>query len=278
MTLSFKAMAASVPRAAIFFSLTGLLITPQLLRAQIFADDEARRAIIDLRARVETMAGKLSQTERQLQTASENQIHLLNENERLSAEVARLRGQIEEINRSQTTGKDQQKDLYIDLDKRLRAIEPESFNVDGTTYRVSTEEKTRFEEIRNLLKGGNFKKAAEIAETFERSFPSSQLSATVLLNKGTALYAEKNYKAAIVARQEFLDKYPNHSARPQVMLNLAASQAESGDVAGARNTLGSIIKMFPNTPAANEARERLKALPKPAQSPAAKTSAKSNGK
>lgn len=273
-------MAASVSSAAIFITATGLLVTLQPAQAQLFADDEARRAIIDLRLRVETLTGKVTQAERQLQTASENQIHLLNENERLSTELARLRGQLEEVSRSLATGKDQQKDLYTDLDKRLRAIEPIAINVDGTAYRVNAEEKTKFDEIRELLKSGNFKKAAETAETFEQSFPNSPLIATVMLNKGTALYADQNHKAAILARQEFLDKYPNHSARPQVMLNLAASQAESGDPTAARTTLGNIVKLFPNTPVANEARERLKSLPKAAapQSPPAKTTAKPSGK
>ena len=266
-----KTMAASVPSAAIFFCLTGVLTVfhPAQAQSQFFADDEARRAIIELRTRVELLLGKVAQFERQLQTASQNQIQLLNENERLLNEVARLRGQIEEAGRAVTIGKDQQKDLYTDLDKRLRALEPVAINVDGLQYRVSIDEKNQFDEVRELLKTGNFKKTVEVAETFERYYPNSLLAAAVLLNKGTALYADSNHKAAIQARQDFLDRYPNHPARAQVMLNLAASQEESGNPSTARVTLENLIRLYPNSASAAEARERIKTLPKPPPPPPA---------
>ncbi|MFN4882925.1 MAG: tetratricopeptide repeat protein, partial [Burkholderiales bacterium] len=52
--------------------------------------------------------------------------------------------------------------------------------------------------------------------------------------------------------------------RPQATLNLAASQAESGNPNTARGILENLIKSFPNSSAAAEAKDRLKALPRPA--------------
>lgn len=240
----------------------------------MLADDEARRAIIDLRVQVENLESKLVNLEKRLQSAAQGQLKMLNENERLQSEIARLRGQIEEASQVVTTSRSQQRDLYLDLDRRLnqqrdlqanldrriKQFEPLDFNVDGEIFRVTPEEKTKFEDLRESLRGGEFKKAAAAADLFLQAHPGSQLLPNVLLIRGSALYADKNYKAAIAARQDFIDRYPNHPARPQAMLNLAASHAESGNQNTARGILDGLIKSYPNSPVTNEARERLKGL------------------
>ncbi len=257
-------MAASLSSAAIFISAIALS-SPAFA---LFSDDEARRAILDLRAKVEALTVRVTELEQQLQTSTQSRIQLLNESEQLRAELARLRGKVEETAQVATTGRSQQKDLYGDLDQRLRVLEPTELELDGVRYRVSPAEKERFEAIRDLIRKGDFKGAVSAANTYQQAFPVSSIAAYVLLDKGTALYADKNYKASIAARQDFLQKYPDHPARPQATLNLAASQAESGNPNTARNILQSLIKSYPNSPAAAEARDRLKALQKPAPAPA----------
>jgi len=254
--------AASLSRAAVFFGAMAIAGASSAM----FSDDEARRAILDLRARVEAANARIDDLQKQLQNASQGQLQMLNENERLRAELARLRGQLEETGRLATTGKSQQKDLYLDLDQRLKQLEPVTVDINGTTHRVSPAEKTRFDEVQESLKAGDFKKAAALANRFLLQFPGSSLGPRVLLTKGTALYADKNYKAAIAARETFIDRYPGHPEVPQATLNLAASQAESGNTSAARTTLQSLIKEFPDSPAAAEAKDRLKTLGKPAAS------------
>lgn len=242
----------------------------------LFSDDEARRAILDLRARHEALSARLGELERQVQSLAQGQLQLLNENERLKVELARLRGLVEETGHAAATGKNQQRDLYTDLDRRLRQLEPVTLTVDGSPFKVSSEEKSRFDELREALRSGDFRKTATLAMNFEMTYPGSPLAIHALLLRGTALYAEKNYKQAIAARQEFLARYPSHPTRGQVMLNLAASQAESGDPAAARATLETLLEIQADGPVASEARDRLRVLPKP--KPAAKPAAKSAAK
>lgn len=275
-----KAMAASVSSAAIF--IFGLAPTPSASQvAGLLADDEARRAIIDMRIRLESMESKVFELERRLQLSAQGQLQTLNENERLRSELARLRGQIEEAQQIANTGRSQQrdlfldldrrlnqqnellsqqKDLYVDIDQRIKQIEPVPLSVDGVNYRVSPQEKAKLDELRELLRNGEFRRSVSAAEAFQQAHPASVLASHVLLLKGSALYADKDYKAAILARQDFIDRYPNHPARPQAILNLAASQAESGNPNAARSTLESLIKSYPNSSAATEARDRLKTL------------------
>jgi len=83
----------------------------------------------------------------------------------------------------------------------------------------------------------------------------------VLLLRGTTLYIAKNYSEAIVARQEFLRRFPNHSGSVQAAMNLAASQAESGDIPAAKKTLQAILSNNPEPTIAAEAKLRLETLP-----------------
>lgn len=234
----------------------------------VFSDDEARRAILDLRARMEVLSNRIGDLERQLQTSAQSQVQMLNENERLRSEVSRLRGELEEANRAVTTGKKQQRDQIGVLEERLKQIEPVAVEADGITHRVSPAEAAQFGKLRELLRSGDFKGVVSAAATFESAHPASSLAASALFMRGTALYALKDYKPSIAARLDFLKKYADHPARPEALLNLASSQAETGNPNTARATLESLIKAYPNSPAAAQAKERLKAPAPKAAAPA----------
>ena len=238
----------------------------------LFSDDEARRAILDLRARVEALNTRITELDQRIQSSAQGQLELLNENERLRSELAKLRGKLEETGRATVTGKDQQKDLFTDLDQRLKKLEPVAVQLNGTTLLVSPAEEKKFQDMQALLKAGDFPKAAQSAAEFERLFPASALGSRVLFDRGTALYAAKDYANAITARQEFIAKYPAHPNKPQAILNLAASQAEAGTRITARTTLLNLIRDYPNSDVIPEAKSRLKELPQggtppPAASP-----------
>jgi TolA-binding protein len=237
----------------------------------LFSDDEARRAILDLRARVEALNTRITELDQRIQSSAQGQLELLNENERLRSELAKLRGKLEETGRATVTGKDQQKDLFTDLDQRLRKLEPVAVQLNGTTLLVSPAEEKKFQDMQALLKAGDFPKAAQSAAEFERLFPASALSSRVLFDRGTALYAAKDYANAITARQEFIAKYPAHPNKPQAILNLAASQAEAGTRITARTTLLNLIRDHPNSDVIPEAKSRLKELPQGGTPPPAAT-------
>lgn len=243
-------------RAAFLISLA-LLCQPSWA---IFSDDEARRAILDLRARVEALGNRIGDLERQLQNSSQSQLEMLNENERLRSEVSRLRGELEEASRAANTGKKQQREQLGVLEQRLKQIEPVIVEVDGVNHRVSPTEAAQFEKLRESLRAADFKTTVTAASNFEAAYPTSSLAANALFIRGTALYALKEYKTSIAVRLEFLKKYPEHPSAPQAMLNLAASQAETGNPNTSRATLESLIKTYPSSAAAAEAKDRLKAL------------------
>jgi tol-pal system protein YbgF len=94
-------------------------------RAALFDDDEARK-------RIEATNQRLAQLEKQLderilaletQLRSQGLVDLFNQIELMKADAARLRGQIEVLNFEQAEAQKRQRDLYADLDARLRKLE-----------------------------------------------------------------------------------------------------------------------------------------------------------
>jgi TolA-binding protein len=254
-----------------------------------FSDDEARRAILDLRVKVDALdkrqqeianqvgglvyqgqsaqirldeiTPRLNDTEVRLQGSGKGQLQLLNENEKLRTEIAALRGQIEQLLQQGIQTQQTQKDFYTDLDRRLKSIEPVTVVADGLSLRVSPQEAEQFRALQETFRGNNAKATLTAALRFEQQFPGSALLPHVLLLRGTTLYIAKNYPEAIVARQEFLRRFPNHPGSLQAAMNLSASQAESGDVPSARRTLQAILANNPDAATAQEAKLRLETLP-----------------
>ena len=85
-------------------------LLPLQASAGIFDDDEARKAILDIRARIDAKADKSSVLE------------LVNQNEVLRQEVAKLRGQVEMLTNELANSQRRQKDFYVELDSRTRKL------------------------------------------------------------------------------------------------------------------------------------------------------------
>lgn len=86
-------------------------------RAGLFDDGEARARVDKLRADVTA----LQQT---VDTASKNQLDFSNQIEAIRAELAKLRGRLEVLENDMQTTQKRQQDFYVDLDTRLRKLEP----------------------------------------------------------------------------------------------------------------------------------------------------------
>src|SRR3569833_430474 len=99
---------------------------PLQAQASLFNDDEARRAILDLRKRIDDVNTRLES-----KTDKSTNLDLAGQNEQLRQELAKLRGQNEVLPNALSNELKRQKDFYADLDARLRMLEPQPMNIDG---------------------------------------------------------------------------------------------------------------------------------------------------
>jgi len=228
--------------------------------AQLFADDDARKAILELR-------GKLAAQERMLQqegsrldrleAAQRNQLELANQTETLRQEIAKLRGQVEALTNEVATLQKRNRDLYSDLDARLKKMEPSSVTVDGRTAAVDRAEQAAYEAALVQFRAGDFRNALVGFQQFLVRYPQSAYASSAQYWIGSSHFALKDYKAAIAAQNVLVERYKDSSRVPDALMSIAESQLQMGDKKGANRTLGQVIKEFPDTEAAQLARGRL---------------------
>lgn len=248
--------------------LSGLLLGASALwplqAHALFGDDEARKAIIDLRQKVDanrqvTDAAAAEAREGQAVTRR-SLLDLANQLEQLRAEIARLRGQNEQLSREVSELQRQQKDAQTGLDERLRQVEPLRITHDGLSFTAAPAEKRDFDAAMEVLRRSEFEAAATAYAAFLRRYPDSGYTPSSLYWLGNAQYASRAYKEAMESHRRLVTQFPAHMRTPEAMLAMANSQIELKDVRSARRTLEDLVKTHPDSEAAAAGRERLARL------------------
>ncbi|MCC5618990.1 tol-pal system protein YbgF [Roseateles cavernae] len=231
----------------------------------LFEDDEARKAILDLRTRLqqsEEAQRKASEQQAQEQIAPlrRSLLDLNAQIEALRSEVAKLRGQNEQLARDLAETQRKQADQSQSLETRLRPLEPQKVVLDGREFQASPDEKSQYEAAMALVRRGDFAEAATALAAFQRRFPSSGYGDSVRFWLGNALYGKRDYKEAIATFKAFVAANPAHPRAAEAMLAMANCQIELKEVKGARRSLEDLLKAYPGTEAAQAAKERLASL------------------
>jgi tol-pal system protein YbgF len=248
----------SKPRlAAAFLALAAWL--PLQAHAGILNDDEARKAILELRAKVDALSRDLN-TRIDSKADKTVSLEIVNQHEIAMAEIAKLRGQLEVLTNEIVTAQKRQKDLFTDLDTRLRKLEPRQVSIDGQAVPVAPEEQSTYEAAMATFKGGDYKAAAVQLGAFVQRYPQSNYAANAQYWLGNAYYAQRDCKRAIVAQQVVAAKYAESAKAPDAMLNIGTCYAELKDKPAATKALKDLIAKYPDSPAAQAARDRLPGL------------------
>ena len=232
--------------------------------AALFEDDEARRAILDLRQRTEAQrlnADRIAEEQRQETTQLRRaMLELQGQIEALRGEIARLNGQNEQVLRDLADVQRRQKDIAQGVDERLRKVEPSKVSVDGREFIADPTEARDFEAALAIFRKGEFPSAQAAFADFIKRYPQSGFRSTALFWLGNAQYANRDYRGAITNFRALLAAAPDHPRAPEAVLSIANCQIELKDNAAARRTLDELVKAYPQSEAASAAKERLSRL------------------
>jgi len=232
----------------------------------LFADDEARKAIIELRNRVtqlEEAQKKLASSQElqdQLAQLRRSLAELANQNELLRGEIARLRGSNEQLGKDFADTQRRLADQLASFDGRLKPLEPQTVQLDGKSFKVEPEEQRQYEAAMGLLRRGEFDAAGSAYQAFLKRFSASGYADSVRFWLGNAQYGQRQCKEAIASFRAFLAAAAGHPRSAEALLAIANCQIESKDAKAARRTLDELIKAHPGTEAAQAAKERLAGL------------------
>jgi len=240
-------------------------------RAGVFDDDEARKAILDLRARLAAsdeqsrarqaeLSNANAQLLEQIQTLRRSLLELNSQLEVVRGEMAKMRGNDEQLMRDVAELQRRQKDITQGVDDRIRKLEPQKVSVDGHEFLADAEEKRQFDEALAVFRSGAFDKAAVQFSGFIRRFPTSGYVDSARFWLGNAHYGKREYKEAIAAFRALVTASPDHARAPEALLAIANCQVEAKDTKGARKTIDELMKAYPKSEAAQAGKERLAAL------------------
>lgn len=232
--------------------------------AGIFDDDEARKAILELRQRNLSTedAGKRTAEEVRRLTEENAQIRrsmldLQNQIEMVKQDQAKLQGQNEQTLRDLAEVQRRQKDLTGGIEERLRKVEPVKITIDGRDFMVEPAEKRDYESALAVFRKGEFSSAQTALSDFIKRNQQSGYIPSALFWLANAQYAMRDYKEAIVNFRLLATQFPDHLRAPEALLSVANCQTELKETRATRKTLDELVKNYPSSEAALAGKERL---------------------
>ncbi len=241
-------------------------------QASIFADNESRLAIIDLRQRLAEVQKRqaeesLKNSEALARAVEENAqlrrslLELSRQIEQVSAQLPLLRGQEEKLAREVAEVQRRLKDVAGNFEERLGRMEPLRVSVDGRTFLADPGEAREFDAALTVMRQGDSAKALKAFNAFLQRYPASGYKASAWFWLGTAQYAQRNYSESLVSLRTMLAADPKHARASEAFLSVANAQLELKEPrAAVRKTLEDLIAAYPQSEAASVAKDRLELL------------------
>ena len=239
------------------------------------------------------LEARVTQLERSM-TGGSSLLQLHETLQRIEREVRELRGEIELQAHEMQQLKQRQRELYLDMDKRLQALEAGAASPASSEARAAADtaapvasapaapvaapqpvpptaspnvasadpaaEQQAYREAFALLKSGKFSEASTALATFLKDYPNGRFADNAQYWLGEAHYVNREFGPALKAFEQLLVDYPDSPKRSHAMLKIGFIHDEEGRPDQARKVLSDLVKAYPQSTAAGLAEKRLKRL------------------
>ena len=249
----------------------------------LFDDNEARRRIEAVRQQLTESQRlneeRLAKIEAAVSGATDRNavIELSSQIDALRQDISRMRGQLEVVGHQVETADKRQKDLYLDIDTRIRKLEeareqqaaaaaqpPGQSGQPGAAPAAdpaqAAGEQRAYQAALDQFKLGNYSLAVAAMQGFLVTYPNSTLAPNAQYWIGMAHSGQRDYKSAIAAQRKLLAAWPDSDKAPDALLSIASSQETMGDRRAAQETLKEVIARYPASSAAASAKQRIAAF------------------
>ena len=203
--------------------------------------------------------------------ANQSLLDLANQGEAMHSDLRAMHNDIDELTNSLEASRKQQRDLYADLDRRMKNVEARggvgagaaagtpSASGDGGSGASGAggDDKEAYQAAFTLLKDSQYDRAIAAFQKFLAAFPDSSLADNAQYWLGEAYYVNKSFPEALIAFQRVIDKYPQSRKRPDALLKIGYCQYELKQWDLARRSLSVVASQFPDTSAGRLAQQRL---------------------
>jgi len=247
----FRLPARVLTGAALF---AAFAITP----AHALSDNEARKAILELRGQLREVNAQLAAQSSLMREQNEQNIRarlqLADQIDRLQREVMQLRGDLEQASRPQLGAGGANRNAAGG------AAGAATGNAARSTTVADAQEQNAYDGAIDRYRNGQYQEASDALAAFLMLYGHSTLAPSARFYLGSSLYAIKDFPAAITQLQTLVAQHPQSARAPDALLVIAGSQFELNDREASKVTLQRIITDYANTPAAETAARRLQLL------------------
>jgi tol-pal system protein YbgF len=209
---------------------------------------------------------RLTRVERVM--ANQSLLDLANQVETLRADVRAMHNDVDELNHNLDTARKQQRDLYADLEQRLKALEGRGGSpapagnpsASGAQPPQDASEKSNYQAAFDLLKDSHYDQAIAAFQNFLTSYPTSQLADNAQYWLGEAYYVNKSFVEALAAFQRVVDNFPGSRKLPDALLKIGYCHYELKQLPQAHEVLSRVATTYPDLPAGHLAQQRLEKM------------------
>lgn len=224
---------------------------------------------------------------------NESLIQIANQLEQLRADTQALRGEVETLRFETESGAERQRQLYLDIDQRLQALESQgrgSFGganqgfgassgaasggfadsggaaaprggaaAGGASQRAGSDEDS-YQAAFEQLQARRYQDAAQAFTQFLQAYPGSPLADNAQYWLAETYYVQRQFSTALPEFQKVLDSYPQSDKLADALLKVGYCNYELEQWDAARTALQTVMRDYPGTTAAQLAISRLEAL------------------
>jgi tol-pal system protein YbgF len=286
-----------MPRGA-FRSVLAMCVWVVVVPAMAADSEGAPVVTVTGQANGSSLESRVSKLERVL--SGQALTELLTRIQHLQEDVQKLRGDLEVQGNDINGIKQRQRDLYLDIDRRLQQLEASNATKSTTassspplptmsaqsgapgpganssipamnppmpgmmapssTQPNSDEEQAAYEKAFNLLRDGHYDDAIAAFQDMLSKFPGGKLSDNAQYWIGEADFAARRFREASDEFNKVIKNYPQSPKVPDAMLKLGFSYYELSDWAKTRSTLEQLEGRYPQSTAAQLADKRLQKM------------------
>ena len=195
----------------------------------------------------------------------------------LREEISALREQIEQQDYELESMKQRQRNLYLDMDRRINNAEAGGRNSGRAAAPVpppntsksiaaipvvagDSDGQEAYSQAFSLLKEGQYEQSIKAFEAFKASYPNSKYADNAQYWLGEANYVSRDYKRALTEFQQLISQYPESSKNSGARLKIGYVYFELKNWSAAREALQQVITLYPDTTVAKKANERLQRM------------------
>ena len=187
----------------------------------------------------------------------------------LEEQVRGLRGQVEQLQFELDSARKQQRDLYLDLDGRIQALQGgggsapavvSSAPAAGVAVAATASEQEAYQAAFELLKQGRYDEAAAGFQRFLGAYPESNLADNAHYWFAETFYVTRKFAEARDAFQVVVDKFPMSRKMADALLKIGFCSYELQQWQDARAALNRVGSEYPDSTAARLANQRLQRM------------------